>query len=83
MTRSPLEQASRLLATGFGAGFLWPAPGTWGALLGLVLFIPLLAPLDWKWQLAAGFVLTVLGTIAAEIAAQGLGGADASAVVVD
>ncbi len=83
MTRSPLEQASRLLATGFGAGFLWPAPGTWGSLLGVALFIPLLAPLDWKWQLAAGIGLTVLGTIAAEIAASGLGGEDPSAVVVD
>ncbi len=83
MTRSPLEQACRLLATGFGAGFLWPAPGTWGSLLGLALFIPLLAPLDWKWQLAAGVGLTVLGTIAAEIAAPGLGGEDPSAVVVD
>jgi len=83
MKYSPLEQASRLLATGFGAGFLWPAPGTWGALLGVVLFIPLLAPLAWPWQLAAGIVLTIFGTIAAEIAAQGLGGDDPSAVVVD
>ena len=83
MTRSPLEQASRLLATGFGAGFLWPAPGTWGSLLGLALFIPLLAPLGWPWQLAAAIALTVLGTIAAEIAAPGLGGDDPSAVVVD
>lgn len=83
MTRRPLEQASRLLATGFGTGFLWPASGTWGSLLGVVLFIPLLAPLDWKWQLAAGIGLTILGTFAAEIAAPGLGGEDPSAVVVD
>ena len=83
MSRSPLEQASRLLATGFGAGFLWPAPGTWGSLLGLALFIPLLAPVSWEWQLAAGVALTLLGTAAAEIAAPGLGGDDPSAVVVD
>jgi len=83
VTRSPVEQASRWLATGFGSGFLWPAPGTWGSLLGVVLFIPLLAPLAWPWQLAAGVVLTLLGTVAAEIAAPGLGGDDPSAVVVD
>jgi len=83
VSRSPLERASRLLATGFGAGFLWPAPGTWGSLLGVALFIPLLAPLDWRWQLAAGVALTLAGTLAAEIASPGLGGDDPSAVVVD
>ena len=83
MTRSPLETICRWLATGFGAGFLWPAPGTWGSLLGVVLFIPLLAPLDWRLQLAAAALLTVVGTIAAHIAAPGLGGDDPSAVVVD
>lgn len=83
MRQSPLERGCRLLATGFGVGFLWPAPGTWGSLLGVVLFIPLLAPLDWRWQLAAGIALTLAGTVAAEIAAAGLGGDDPSAVVVD
>lgn len=83
MSRGPLEQASRLLATGFGAGFLRPAPGTWGSLLGVALFIPLLSPLAWPWQLAAGLLLTVLGTVAADVAAPGLGGDDPSAVVVD
>ena len=83
MKRSPLQIASRLLATGFGAGFLWPAPGTWGSLLGVALFIRFLAPLDWRIQLAAGVVLTVVGTAAAHVAAPGLGGDDPSAVVVD
>lgn len=83
MTRNPQERACRLLATGFGTGFLSPAPGTWGSLLGVALFIPLLAPLDWKWQLAASVGLTVLGTIAAEIAAPELGENDPTVVVVD
>jgi phosphatidylglycerophosphatase A len=83
VSRGPIEQASRLLATGFGAGFLWPAPGTWGSLLGLVLFVPLLGPLSWAAQLAAGVALTVLGTAAAHHAAPGLGGDDPSAVVID
>lgn len=83
MSRGPVEQASRYLATGFGAGFLWPAPGTWGSLLGVGLFVALLAPLSWPWQLAAGVLLTIVGTVAADIAAPGLGGDDPSAVVVD
>ncbi len=83
MSRPALEGPCRLLATGFGSGFLRPAPGTWGSLLGVALFIPLLGPLDWWWQLGAGITLTVLGTIAAEVAAPGLGGDDPSAVVVD
>ena len=78
MTRSAQEQASRLLATGFGTGFLWPAPGTWGSLLGGALFILFLAPLDWGWQLAASIGFTILGTIAAEIAAMELEGDDPS-----
>jgi len=83
VTRRPLETACRWLATGFGAGFLWPAPGTWGSLLGVVLFIPLLAPLDWRIQLGAAVLLTLVGTVAAHVAAPGLGGDDPSYVVVD
>ena len=75
-------RVARLLATGFGAGFLWPAPGTWGSLLGLVLFLPL-ASLSWPLQLAAAIGLTALGTAAAHRAAPGLGGDDPSAVVID
>ena len=83
MTRSAQEQASRLLATGFGTGFLWPAPGTWGSLLGVALYVLFLAPHDWRWQLAASIGLTLLGTIAAEIAALELEGDDPSSIVVD
>lgn len=83
MRRGALEQVSRWLATGFGTGFLWPAPGTWGSLLGVGLFVLLLAPLAWPWQLAAGVVLTLVGTLAAHVAAPGLGGDDPSAVVID
>ncbi|MDE5870363.1 MAG: phosphatidylglycerophosphatase A [Muribaculaceae bacterium] len=31
----------KLIATSFGAGFLPVAPGTWGALVGIVLWLPL------------------------------------------
>lgn len=44
--RSKNYPFSRLLATGFGAGYLPLAPGTWGALeaVGLVLMLQLLPP---------------------------------------
>ena len=83
MTRSLQEQASRLLATGFGTGFLWPAPGTWGSLLGVALFVLFLAPLDWRWQLAASIGFMILGTIAAEVAVLELESDDPSWIVVD
>ena len=83
MTRSLQEQASRLLATGFGTGFLWPAPGTWGSLLGVALFALFLAPLDWRWQLAVSIGFMILGTVAAEIAVLELESDDPSWIVVD
>jgi len=83
VTRSLQEQASRWLATGFGTGFLWPAPGTWGSLLGVALFALFLAPLDWRWQLAASIGFMILGTIAAEIAVLELESDDPSWIVVD
>ena len=78
----PRERLARLLATGFGVGFLWPAPGTWGSLLGLALFVPL-AGLSWPVQLVSAIVLTGLGIAAAHAASPRLGGDDPSAVVID
>lgn len=39
----------KLLATSFGFGFLPVAPGTWGAIFAIILWLPLflLAPHDW------------------------------------
>ena len=82
MTSGPDLRIARLVATGFGVGFLWPAPGTWGSLLGLALFVPLV-PLGWQVQLALVAALTVIGVVAADAAAPGLGGDDPSAVVID
>jgi phosphatidylglycerophosphatase A len=71
------------LATGFGAGFLWPAPGTWGTLLGLVIFILVLWPADIFVQLAAWVIVTLVGTWSAERTARAVGSDDPSIVVVD
>ena len=56
----------RLIATSFGAGFLPVAPGTWGSLMAIILWLPL-----YLWAstsmtlwitLAATIALTVAGT---------------------
>ena len=73
----------RWLATGFGVGYLWPAPGTMGSILGLAVFVPLLAPTSLGVQLIAWAALTVIGTWAAHRAAPGLGSKDPSEVVID
>jgi len=51
---------ARLLASGFGSGFVPGAPGTAGALLGLVLGIPLLLAPTGVLALAA-LLISVLG----------------------
>lgn len=62
---------SKLIATSFGFGFLPVAPGTWGAILAIILWLPL-----YIWALAAVtvavtalavLVFTVLGTWASSV----------------
>jgi len=77
------KRPSTWLATGFGAGFLWPAPGTWGTLLGLLFFVFFLWPQGIYVQLAAWAVVTVLGTWSADLTARILDKEDPSVVVVD
>jgi len=47
-----------LLGFGLGSGLIKPAPGTWGTLMGLVLFIPLL-----MWHEAAAWFVFVLSVL--------------------
>lgn len=67
----------RLLATSLGAGFLPVAPGTWGALLAVVLWLPLYlwAPPAWIFPvtLAAAAVYLLAGVWASSIAERGWG----------
>lgn len=41
ITDKPFPLLPRLMATSFGVGYLPVAPGTWGALLAIVLWLPL------------------------------------------
>ncbi|MEA3404561.1 MAG: phosphatidylglycerophosphatase A [Pseudomonadota bacterium] len=47
-----------LLGFGFGSGLLKPGPGTWGTLLGTLLFIPIL-----MWNETAAWSLFVLSLV--------------------
>lgn len=49
----------KLIATGFGVGFLPVAPGTWGALLAIVLWLPLYLWASW----AVTFTVTLSAAI--------------------
>lgn len=53
----------RLLATSFGAGFLPKAPGTWGAVFAIVLWLPLYFWCQQPVIFWVTFVATVLYTI--------------------
>ena len=59
-TRRTLERAALVVATGFGAGCLPLAPGTWGSLVGVLWFLALWK-LDWLVPgIAAGLVVSVV-----------------------
>ena len=62
----------KLIATSLGVGFLPVAPGTWGALLAIVLWLPLYlwasATVNFWVTLGAAVALTVAGTWASGVA---------------
>ena len=66
ITDKPFPLLPRLLATSFGVGYLPVAPGTWGALLAILLWLPLYlwaSPAACFWTtLAAAVIYTVAGT---------------------
>lgn len=72
-----------LLATWFGCGKLWPAPGTWGT-LGAFPPALLLAVLGgWPLLLAGSLLLFLLGIWAGQRHARHLGESDPGEVVID
>ena len=71
-----------LIATGCYSGYLPKAPGTWGSLAGLLLFL-LLQPLDLLPYLAVVLVLFIAGTLAAGEAEKILDNRDPGVVVID
>lgn len=66
ITDKPFPIVPKLLATSFGVGFLPMAPGTWGALLAIVLWLPLYLwaaqPVIFWVTLGAAVIYTIAGT---------------------
>ncbi len=78
------------LATGFGSGYLKPAPGTWGTLAGLLAWLLMVGGLSgspWRptqWiLLSAPSVLTLVAVWAADRVVKETGQTDPSFIVVD
>jgi phosphatidylglycerophosphatase A len=78
------------LATGFGSGYLKPAPGTWGSLAGLMAWLLLVAGMRGlggllaPWiLLSAPLALTLLAVWAADRVVKETGRKDPSFIVID
>jgi len=76
------------LATGFGSGYLKPAPGTWGSLTGLLAWLLLVRGVRGgiyaSWiLLAAPMVLTLVAVWAADRVVKETGQKDPSFIVAD
>ena len=90
---TPPTRAPRLawwLATGFGSGYLKPAPGTWGSLAGLGAWLLLVASLRGAsgafatgTLLAAPVVLTLVAVWASDRVVKETGQKDPSFIVAD
>ena len=82
LPRQILQDPRLLIACGFGSGLLKPAPGTWGSLVGLLLFLPL-ATLPDPVYAAAVLIGAVLGVPLCTYAGQRLGVTDHPGIVWD
>ncbi len=74
---------SSLIATGLGLGYLPKAPGTWGSLGALGLYLVLAPRLSLGEELFLGLVFILLGVWAAERRAAWRGVKDPQEVVID
>ena len=75
--------SAHLIATGFGAGLLRPAPGTWGSLLGWISYYFLLQGVAPAWQFGWIVAAFLLGCWACSVAGKNLGVADHGGFVWD
>ena len=78
-----LSHPARLVAFGFGAGLVPVAPGTWGKLLALPVFLlvsPRLEPVEFLLMLLALFAL---GVWACDVTGRSLGNSDHGGMVWD
>ena len=83
-------RAAWWIATGFGSGYLRPAPGTWGTLAGLIAWLLLTGGLrSASWALTPGILLsapvalTLVAVWASDRVVQETGQKDPSFIVAD
>lgn len=78
-----VQRLARIIAFGFGAGLLRPAPGTWGTLAGWALWVVSLAHAP-AWTVAAVLVLGfIYGCWACGVTGRDLGVPDHGGMVWD
>ena len=77
-----MDRLLMFIATGAGSGYLPKAPGTWGTLVGLLLWWPL-AGLSLTAYLATVAVLFIVGVASAGYAEKILDRGDPGVVVID
>ncbi|MCZ6657829.1 MAG: phosphatidylglycerophosphatase A [Gammaproteobacteria bacterium] len=81
LVAADLRDPRVLVACGFGCGFLPKAPGTWGSILGVGLW--LLVPDDLLWQIVVCTGGFLLGSWLVERVCQRYGVIDAPEIVFD
>ncbi len=81
LVASDLRDPRVLVASGLGCGFLPKAPGTWGSVLGVGLW--LLVPDDLLWQIVVCSGGVLLGSWLVERVCQRYGVDDAPEIVID
>lgn len=78
-----LSHPAHLLALGFGSGLAWVLPGTFGTLMGWLLYLwidPLLSGNQWVWLIAGAFIV---GAVCCHITGKALGVIDHGGIVWD
>lgn len=82
ITRSDITHPAHWFALGFGAGLARKAPGTWGSLVGLLLFAPLMLLPLWCYLLVL-VVAAMAGIYVCDKSARDWGVHDHGAIVWD
>ena len=77
-----MDRLFMFIATGAGAGYLPKAPGTWGSLAGVLLWL-IASRLDWPLYGAVIVALFILGVFSAGAAEKIVDKGDPSLVVID
>lgn len=80
---SSLRYPSVLYATGLGSGLLPKAPGTWGSVLGVVLWVLAVGHLSLPAVAGLAVLAFVLGLVAIQSMQQRFGVMDAPEIVID